>query len=246
MRLFTLIALAFALALPCLAQDGAAWLAVMEAAGGVGGIDISLVSSNAVAPADMDMIGTNGWLTVDANLGDPADDRLIVLCIMRRTIAISDYVEIGGVIASNIVSSSSGELCLSEIYVANVPNGTTGNILISLASPVKWMNFVAYRVTGASSTPSDTASHGGASTTINVASGGVIIGNGASATTGPAATMTGITEDYDVLTAPSVNDDVAAAGSYQAVEGETDRTVRINMGNATYDVATFIALEPSE
>ncbi len=239
-----LIALSCLLALPAFAQDALPWLSVMD----VEAVElaISVVSSNHNAGAT----APSTWTTTGANIGEDASDRQIVLCVTWRTAyggVYLDTVTVGGKTATELILHAYGPspAFYCGVYLVGGLSGETADIALSGSQESQWMNWVAYRLTGAATNASDTAGQDGAtSTNITVAAGGVIVGCGGSASTGPSATMTGIDEDYDVLT--DANDDTASTGHHISESGEVDRTVRINMGSATYDSAAFVAIDPAE
>jgi hypothetical protein len=213
-----------------------------------GGSSITLSSESNDSTTAINLLNTVDW-TAKA-LGAADANRKIALCIAFRSTNVGvslDVCTVGGVSLTRLINketASSGNSIYSQIWIGSVPTGTTATVSISPdATITSWLNWNLYRLVDSSSTAYATATHDGTGgTTINVEAGGVILGAGGSVTAGPAATMTGLTENYDVLT--DFNSDVAAAGSHESASGETNRSVRINMGDATYDSAAFAALSP--
>lgn len=221
--------------------------------GTVGGGASTPINFSSLSGASYGILNAGlSWTSSAVSLGSADADRKIVACVSYRSSETGkslDVMTIGGVSATLLHDqevSSGSNYFYSSVWIASVPTGATGDVVISPdgSAYLHWVNFYLYRLVGAESTASATAQHSGSgSTTITVAAGGVIIGSGASALTGGSTTPTGLDEDYDVNT--DLNDDTAAAGSHESASGESNRTVRLDMGSATYDSAAFVAIDPS-
>jgi hypothetical protein len=142
------------------------------------------------------------------SLGTEQSDRKIVVAVMGRRISSGDTglvpstVTVGGVSATLAVSSaSSGDRNSASIWIADVPTGATGDIVVTFSANqgrcgIGW--WATYGLT--SSTPTDTAStstNGGA-LDIDISAGGLGFGYGNSgAGTATTHTWVGLTEDFD-------------------------------------------------
>lgn len=111
-------------------------------------------------------------------------------------------ITIGGVTATAVVSlTGSGNTNKSHIQIADVPTGTSGNIVITWSTTQLRAGAGLYAIYGAgSSTASDTDSSiaDPASVTLTVPAKGVAIGGGYGGN-GVSASWTGLTENYDTL-----------------------------------------------
>lgn len=215
-----------------------------NAGGGSEGLSAALLDSAQVGATS----AASTWTISNVDFGAAATDRVIVVCAGVRSVSsfAFDVATIGGVNVqgselASVYNGASVNYFHSYVFAAVVPTGTTGTIELSGTQNMSWGDVSVYRLTGYSSTPYDTAVHEQLSTTIDVSTNGFLVGCGASAPTGPNATMTGLSEDRDVLTA--ANDDVFASGSFTATTPESGRTIRINLGDGTYDAAAFASFE---
>lgn len=147
------------------------------------------------------------------NLGTAASDRYIIAAISTTGIADAQInvssVTIGGVSATQVVTNNFNSVSsgLVALYIAAVPTGTTGNVVVTFDAGCARAGIALYRVTGlgsatASATGQDEDNEGSAnpseSTGINVPADGFAIGasftqNQQSAT----AAWTGVTEQYE-------------------------------------------------
>ena len=120
---------------------------------------------------------------------------------------------VAGVTAIQIVASTGGDDMDTTIYVASVPTGTSGTIIITMSGSAGELHtrggIGVYAAYGISSTASDTftttSTTDPMSQTIDIPAGGVAVaithmnkGPGI-----PALTWTGFTEDYELTTANS-------------------------------------------
>lgn len=105
-------------------------------------------------------------------LGAAAADRLIVVCASSRANNDIDAVSVAGIPAVQVANqyNTSGQ---STIWIAEVPTGTTGDIVIQATSGITRCLFSAYRVTGADPTPSSFQITNG--NVINTVNGGALI-----------------------------------------------------------------------
>lgn len=160
----------------------------------------------------MEFLQTNGsetGLTVytfsGENLGDAAADRHIIVGISARglnTRSLSS-VSIGGESATlaKVIVNSVSHSSLAALYIAAVPNGTTGDVVITFNDTMLRCGIGLWRATElASITPTNTASSVANDPTgsLNIVAGGFAIATiYSSSGSSPAAVWTGLTEDYD-------------------------------------------------
>lgn len=154
----------------------------------------------------VDATGQTTYTFSGQSLGAAASDRHIIVEINARSggARTLDSVTIGGVSATinvNIVNSAGGNTTLSAISIANVPTGTTGDIVAVFSAAMARCGYGAYRATDlASSTPDDTGSStaNAPTTTLNVPADGFAVG-GIYAVTGSDGSISwsGLGENYD-------------------------------------------------
>lgn len=180
--------------------------------------------------------------TYTLSFGAAASNRYLIACATTRgsaTSATVDTLTIGGVTATQVVEATvnnSGAYNGVAIYIAAVPTGTSGDVVVTYNNSQLRGGCGLYRVTGlSSSTAHDTASDNGASSplsdTINVLAGGFVIG----VATGEAATTwAGVTETYDEVTEGSLRH---SGGLDSGLASETGRTVSATIASFPYCMA---------
>jgi hypothetical protein len=139
-------------------------------------------------------------------IGTAAADRWCIALIKwrRATPTTLTSVTIGGVTASlvkerNYDSGGGGSTTGLSIWVANVPTGTTADLVVTLAATVLRCAYALATVNGINPTATDTAEATGAdplAATIDVAEDGVIAAVASNANTATGA-WSGLTEDVD-------------------------------------------------
>jgi hypothetical protein len=177
------------------------------------------------------------------SLGAAASNRKIVVAWGGGGNYTLSSATIGGVSASAIVSDAQSTNLRVGIIIADVPTGTTGDVVLNFSSAaVSRPTIAVYRVVDLASstahaTASDTtASSGVVSTTINVPANGFVIASsydldGASATWGA-----GMTEDSDQFVG---SQSVHSAASDTVTTAESGKTVSCTSSNGS---ATRIAV----
>jgi hypothetical protein len=178
-------------------------------------VEISL-TANAVSAANL-----TTYTFAAQSLGVAAGDRLIAVGIgsAGNTTTISS-VTIGGVSASQVVAADggSGNSRIAAIWVAAVPTGATGNVVVTFGSGMVHCSIDVYRLVGASATTYHTATDititsNAESASLNLVANGAAIGvfhtnGGATRTT----TWTNLTEQTDrVVEAPYATSTAANA-----------------------------------
>lgn len=145
-------------------------------------------------------VDASSYTLSGTSLGAPAADRYIVAVVWTDAVAGSisiSSVTIGGVSASLVTSASTSGTVLA-MYIANVPTGTTGDVVASFSATSDDHHIALWALTGlTSTTPIDTDSNtSNAALTMTSEVGGVIIG-AAWAADPITYTWSGATENYD-------------------------------------------------
>lgn len=179
-------------------------------------------------------------------LGAASADRLIIVAAATRGNYSVSGVSVAGVPATLLIQNYASGTGEASLWVAAVPSGTTGDVVISTPTNVSRMLFSVHAVTGASASPTDTGVTDDASTTdsITVASGGAIIGAVVNYYSGGDVTFTwtGVTES-----AHDLADGIIAHGAgFNTSPGSGSVTVGVSASNTTSGGirGAFAALEP--
>lgn len=168
-------------------------------------------------------------------LGAALANRRIIVCLMADT-AIAGRtisgVSVGGVAGSQVVSVTVGSGSrLNEIWIATVPTGTTGDVVVSISGGnINRCAIAVYRAVNISTTAYQTTTDnsGGLSVSVNVPANGIAVGSGYSVTT-TAYNWTGLTEDVDV-SVEAQSRFSAASSAFSAVQ--SGLTVSVNTGDS--------------
>lgn len=179
-------------------------------------------------------------------LGDEAANRKIVVTILGRSTNPStrtiSSVTVAGVAATEAVSVSNTIGNRAAIYVADVPTGTTGDIVVTFDLGMQNCSVGSYAMYGAgSSTPTDTATDiaSAFSQTLDVPAGGAafaVAGVQANTTT----TWAGLTERYD--TAVDAECNTGAGVAFAAAQ--SGLTVSATFGAGTDGAMVTAAFGP--
>lgn len=179
------------------------------------------------------------------SIGAEASNRkVIVVFALNASPAVSfSSATIGGVSATSIVTAASG-FSLCGIIIADVPTGTTGDVVITLSGTALRCGIAVYRVvdlnssTAHATTTDTTASAGVLSATLNVPANGFAVGvtiNGA-----PAAVTwsAGLTEDSDNTIETQI---VVSSASASVVAAQTPMTVTCTDGTSSSQACLAVA-----
>ena len=136
------------------------------------------------------------------SFGAASTDRKIIVGAWTRDTSSINVVSatIGGVSASVVIdhACTSGSMKSIALLIADVPTGTTGDVVITYNTQSSDCYIIVYATTGlTSSTPTDTSEP--ASTTLDVMKGGVVVALSENPSTTQSASWSGLTEDLDVL-----------------------------------------------
>jgi hypothetical protein len=186
---------------------------------------------------------TNAYTFSSQSLGDAASDRYIIVSAVARkagaTFTLSS-ITIGGVSATivrqvtNTVTNSNA----AAIVIANVPTGTTGDVVVTWSTTVLRCAIGMWRATGlTSATEHDASTSTAADPTyaIDVPAGGFAIAAGltAAATT---AVWTGLTEKFDSTLETFVT---YTGASDEFATTQTNLTVTMDFGSANESAGVF-------
>jgi hypothetical protein len=160
-----------------------------------------------------------------------ADSDRKVYCVFIWSAGVSalSSATIGGITADIHIDATSAGAATRNIAIvsADVPTGTTADIIVNLTGSPARMSCAVYRVisqVGGVLTASDTSETAGLlSTTINVTTTGAVIAACVDVTSGQAWSWTGVTEDYDASL--EVATMVVSGGFATGLSTETPRTI---------------------
>lgn len=162
------------------------------------------------------------------SLGAASADRKIVVAALRNsggsTAGVSSMT-IGGISATLIVAKNHVNECNSELWQANVPTGTTGDIVVNWGSSANRMGIGVWAVTGAAAAAYATSSSGSSvdnlTTTINCPASGCVIAGAA----GNSSTFvwSGVTERFE--DAPEGTNQKGSGASDNFAAAQTGLTV---------------------
>lgn len=196
-----------------------------------------------------DTTDTDVYTFASQNLGTASSDRHIIVTTVARKAGTGFTllsVTIGGV-SANIVAQTTNTLTNSDtaaMVIANVPSGTTGDIVITWSTTVLRCAVGVYHATGIDSiTAYDSDSSTAADPTVNldIPEGGFTVGGGltAAATT---ASWTGLTENDDATLESFVTYTWASSNGMSL---ETGRTLAIDFASSTESAGVFASWSPS-
>lgn len=141
---------------------------------------------------------------------------------------------VGGVSATPVIAQkgttpSTDDHYATELWQADVPTGTTGNVVVTWNAAMSQCGIGVYRVIGATSAANDTGSNYSATSnlladTLNIPAGGIAIaGNGTDGTA--TTTWVGVTEDHDGVVE---GDQVYSGASDEFATQQTGLTISAN------------------
>ena len=135
-------------------------------------------------------------------LGAAASDRKIVVgAFAVNAVKAVSSMTIGGVSATLVVASTNSGGEQIELWQADVPTGTTGDVVVTWAGSQLGCGIGVFRIVSAASAAHDTGSFattGTATDTLNIPANGVAVGVAGTNPNGiPTWTWTGLTEDYE-------------------------------------------------
>lgn len=183
------------------------------------------------------------------SLGTAAADRLVVVALSISTSPgdspLPSSVKMAGVTMGRRVNRvwPIDANTQSLIYSAFVPSGTSGTLSVVLPAAARRCHYAVYTVhnaKAAAATDTSSASYssaGAQSLSLNVAAGGVIVGESYSGSNASNITWSGLTERYQVNGADGGNEHSGASGS--SAVAQSPRSVSIT--NTAIDVVAVCA-----
>lgn len=182
-----------------------------------------------------DTSDTDVYTQSAVSLGAADSDRHIIVGITGRKAGAAttiSSVTVGGVSADIVTqfsnSDTNSDIC--GIAIANVPSGTTGDIVVTFAASLVRAAFTVWRAVGFDfSAPLDFDTDGSTNPTVNVdvEDGGFLVATALSNNNGSTTTWTGATEQSDqtLETYVTISD-----AHYEPTADETGRTVTATFG----------------
>jgi len=177
------------------------------------------------------------------NLGAADADRQIVVAIAGRALGTPTLssVTVGGVSATinkTQYTDSGGARSTAAIAIADVPTGTTGDVVLTYSAEMLRVGQALYSVTGANHTAYDTggSSADNPSASLDIPADGY--GFGTAFILG-SATWTNLTEDYDEIDIEGY--DITGASSNSS--GDLTRTCTPDPGQANVMAGVFVSYE---
>jgi hypothetical protein len=176
--------------------------------------------------------------TFALDFGDAAADRYLIATPSARgaTSGTISFVTIGGVSATQIINTTALQQTLhntAAIFIAAVPTGTSGDVVVTYADGKSRAGCGLFRVTGLSSatahdTAADNVEHSPLVDTINVLGGGFVI----AVAVGEATVIwAGVTESYD----EAVEGGFRHSGGFDSeLDAETGRTISATIASFPY------------
>lgn len=171
------------------------------------------------------------------DIGTASAGRYVIVSFTGTNVSASrsvSSVTIGGVTATQLLSSGAsggGAFIDFAVYIAKVPTGTTGDIVITWSAAQLRCGYAVWAATGVLSTTAvDTASGSTATSTaqtrdVNTLLGGAVIGSSTTNSSGT-ATWAGLTEQADSIQYDSTDTTVQMSTAHaDNVAAETPRTV---------------------
>ena len=180
-------------------------------------------------------------------IGAAASDRYVLVGIAARNssdVALNS-VSIGGVSATSVVSATASG-SRAAFYIANVPTGTTGDVVVTFASTMLRCAIGVWRVDGlTSTTPTDSTTNttDPFAANINISAGGAAFGlaytNGAQTS----ISWTNLTSDASIFNATWEAN--ACFASAEFATQQTALTLTGDYGAATsFPNGAYVSLEP--
>lgn len=189
---------------------------------------IVLLASHGVSGSD-----TNTFTFSGVSFGTATADRLVIVGVgmTATSLATISSVTIGGVTATSIVEkphNAGGVYVHSGIFIAAVPTGATGDIVVTWSGTVLRCGFVAWEahnLTSATPFDSDSSSASPATAGLNVKTDGIAVAyEQAYASAAPGFSWTNLTEDGDEAV-EGVGNSHHTAASANTASDETPRTI---------------------
>lgn len=201
------------------------------------GVELSLT-----AQANSGTDGTS-FTFAGLSLGDPSASRRIIVAVAhnRNPAQTISTVTVGGVSATIVTNVNSANFLGAGLAIADVPTGTTGDVVVTFANTALQCAVAVYRVVNlASSTAHATALQSGAtagvlSTTINVPSGGLAVAMAINSVPAAYTWSAGLLEDTDQTVEGQIT---GSSASSVFAAAQTGLTITTSAGSGTNAVLT--------
>ncbi len=209
--------------------------------GGAGGSAPSVDGTFLVV--DNDETNATVYTHSGLTLGAAATDRKIVCCTTGQghtgSLRTVNSLTIGGVSASQVVTiTSSANWYRTDIWQADVPSGTTGDVVVTYNATMREACVALYRLTGAGTGPTaasdtetdDSVSTDALSVSIDCPAGGFLVAVCGEESSG-SPSWAGITQDYDQGMDAGDRDMTGASDSFVTVQ--TGLTVSVTSSGSS-------------
>ncbi len=161
------------------------------------------------------------------DFGAAAADRQIVAFVSARSASGSETISsvtIGGVTATEIEQQTSGNN-KSGLYIANVPTGTSGDVVVTYSATQLRSACALYRLTGLSSaTPHDSVSGSSETVDVDAPANGVIICGAGGTSLLTSDDMTGVSPSHDIQAVEFLK---TVSGQKNTISSATGETVGV-------------------
>lgn len=204
-----------------------------------GGRPAASVSQTAAAASASDL---TEYTFSGLSLGVAAVNRKIVVIVGGFVNSDTiNTVTVGGVSTTTIIEQAVTEGFL-ELRQADVPTGTTGDVVVTWSAGVSNCLVGVYRVIGATDAAFDTGvdTTDTLNDTLNIPTGGVVIGGAFSAAGASASfSWTNLTEDFEQQAGAESTFITGASNAFAG--GEVARSISCQVTNETSGVAMLLA-----
>ena len=202
---------------------------------------------------------TSSYTFSSQSLGAAASDRKIFVCasMSAHTVAALTFgtVTVGGVTATQLIAAdtypSPHDLHPMAIFVADVPSGTTGDIVLNVGSgSAANCGIALYRATACGEMFDSGSIEGSGSSsksvTVQTPKGGFVLLHGNSNNEDNRVTLTNVTEDYDFAVEPDAGGNLGIFGGLNTSAASSDAvglttTAAIGSGSAFGQISISVA-----
>lgn len=181
------------------------------------------------------------------NLSTAAADRYIIVGVSARGVGAPtlDSVTIGGVSATLVAMARNtvSNLSVTTLAVANVPTGTTGDVVVTFSAGMVRCGIGVFRTTGINPTPTGTATSvadAPTQSTLDVVAGGFAVAVAHTAGDNATTTWTGLTERYDQIDA-ELTPHTGASDDFASTQ--TDLTITATFTVVSNSAGSFASWE---
>ena len=211
-------------------------------------MSLSFLQSNS------DAAGGTSWTFSSESLGAASADRSILVCFGSRKVGTASYavssVTVGGVSATEIISAvaSSTNSTIASIWRADVPTGTTGDVVVTVDTSSIRAAIALYRCTGitsSSANATDTDIVVGVSNMSTAATaGGFAVACGMTGVSPATHTWLGFTEDCDFQVSGESSYFTSGSLTTESADTLNSQTTPANWNENTYVQAAWQRNEP--